>query len=454
MVHAYRGFAGPKGRLLGGDHAGFAADRLGFLERTAREHGEVVPLRFGPYRFWLLTDPDLIGGVLTRQAGSFKKALGLERLKVVVGDGLLTSEGETHARRSRIAQPSFRKKAVEGYAGAMVGMAADAARRWCAEGEVDVAAELSQLTLRIAARAFFGSDLFETAPGIADALTSVLEAMDERMEQVLPLPLWVPVPSNRRMSRALGVLDEAVFGMIRERRTSGQSGDDLMGRLLAAPGDDGTAGLSTRELRDEVMTLFLAGHETTANALAFTLRLMAEHPGELQRARREVDEVLGGGPATAADVKQLTHVTACFEESMRLYPPAWMLARRALEDVRVGDRVPVKRGEMVLMPQWVMHRDPRFWPEPLAFQPDRFLKEAPRPRPWTYYPFGGGKRACIGRSFAMLEGPLVLATILQHADLDFDLRRPLELQVQITLRLAGGLPARGTTRSSVVPATP
>lgn len=449
--------AAPPARLLRGHLDAFYADKIGFLSACARDYGDVVPLRMGPMRLWILSDPNLIGEVFGAKADAFQKDVGLRRVKVILGEGLLTSEGAAHARRSKLAQPAFRRQEIEKYASDMVRLTRARAARWvAAERPVDLGEELSALALSIVAHSLFGAELAEGVEPIGHALTELLELLEGRMGALVPIPLWVPTPSNRRFRAALGVLDDAVYEIIRARRAQlargGEAPDDLLGRLLRAGGEPGgERPLSDRELRDEVMTLILAGHETTANGMAFAQWLLATHPEVLADVRAEVDAVLGDRPATAADVPRLERVGQVFQEALRLYPPAWMLGRQCARDVDLGGgRVQVRRGDMIGVVSYVVHRDPRWWDEPDAFRPERFARGAARPAPHTYIPFGLGKRACIGRSFALLEGTLVLATLAQQVDLRLDTERELELVTQLTLR-PGSLPvtARARTRAGV-----
>ncbi|GIW71751.1 MAG: hypothetical protein KatS3mg102_1293 [Planctomycetota bacterium] len=329
----------------------------------------------------------------------------------------------------------------------MVALTQQAARRWLEAQRVDLAVELSQLSLRIAARALFGAELAHQAAPIGRALTAALTLLDRRLNRLLPLPLWVPSPDNLRLRRARAVLEGAVRELIAQRQRAPAAGapPDLLGRLrqaqrAPAAGTDAPR-LGRRALRDEVLTMLLAGHETTAHGLLFALWLLARHPEVEQRLHAEVERVLGGRPASGPDAARLELCQQVFQEALRLYPPVWLTTRQAAEDVVLGGRVRIRRREVVGLPQWVVHRDPRWWPEPLAFRPERFAREAPRPAPWTYFPFGGGRRACIGRSFALLEGTVVLATLSQQVRFEIDTRRPLHLLPAVTLRPAGGLPA-------------
>lgn len=428
---------------LWGHHKQFLADPLGFMTRCAREYGDAVPLRFGPVRFWVVSDPSLIGEVLTTRAGSFHKDMGLKRTRVLLGNGLLLSEGEEHSKRSRKAQPAFRAKAVEAYAEGMVEVTEEIVGSWIEGSEVRLAPELARLTLSIVARALFGADLLGRSEQIGAAITDMMPLLDARIHGIMPLPLWIPSPRNRRFVRGLRILEEAVYAMIAHRRR--EPGQDLLSQLLAA--GEGDEGLTDLQLRDEVMTLFLAGHETTAAALGFTLGLLGGHPEEARRVKDEIDTVLGERRAVATDAWALPRTAAALHESMRLYPPAWLLGRQAGEDVVLGGRLRIRRGDVVGMSPYVVHRDERWFPDASSFRPDRFAADAPKPAPFTYFPFGGGKRACIGRSFALLEAILVLATILQRVELDMPPVRSLEAEPHLTLRPGGGLPARVRRRA-------
>lgn len=432
----------PPGTLLRGHFDAFFADKTGFLTQCAREHGDIVPLRFGPKRAWLVSDPAIIAEVFTTHAASFHKSVGLRRARAVVGDGLFTSEGKTHERRSRIAQPAFRPTEVARYAGAIAELAEEAVASWADGARVDLAAELSNLALAVVARTLFGTDLRAEAPHLGAALTELLHLLDGRLARTIPLPLWVPTPENRRFRAARAVLDDAVYAIIRARRATLAAGaPDLLSRLMVA-GPGGEGGLTDLELRDEVMTIFLAGHKTTASALAFTFRLLAERPDVLARLRAEAAAVLEGRSACAAHQPELVFTGQVFAEALRLYPPAWMVNRQAIEDVTLGGgRLCVRRGAMVATSPFVVQRDARFFEEPEAFRPERFAREAPRPAPYAYFPFGGGKRACIGRSFALLEAAMIMPTIVRAVDFEIDTSRPIGLLPQITLRPAGGVPA-------------
>ncbi len=421
----------PESSWLKGHHSDFMADKLGFLVRTAKEYGDIVPLRFGPVRIHLISDPPIIGEILTARSASFRKDISMRRSKVLLGEGLLTSEGAEHERRSRIAQPSFRPKEVEAFAAGMIEETEALASGWRDGEAIDLAADMSRLALGIVGRALFGADLHREAPELGATITELLGLLDDRMNRLVPIPLFVPTPANRRFKRGLKVLDDAVFAMIRTRRERPGEHHDLLARLLGAGGGEGCAGpgLTDEQLRDEVMTLFLAGHETTANALSFTFWLLARNPDVEARLRADPNP---------------TFVSEVFSEALRLYPPAWALGREATEDVALGGgRLTMRCGELAMFLPFIVQRDPRFWSDPLAFKPERFAPDAPRPVPYAYIPFGGGKRSCIGRSFAMIESQAIIPTLLRLVRFEIDTggRAEPALNPLMTLRPDGGVKA-------------
>jgi cytochrome P450 len=431
--------ATPPGR--GGSYRAFARDPLGFLEALAREHGPVATFRIGPRRIWSLADPELVREVLVVRPGSFRKDRGLDAARTVLGDGLLTSGGETWKRHRRLVQPAFHPERLTAYARVMAARATARVARWRDGERLDAAAEAAALALEIVAEALFGVDVSPELGAIAGAVADAVDGFRIGRIPFAPLLDRLPVPSTLRIRRARRTLDAIVHRLVAERRA--RAGDDLVSRLLAARDEDGGPGLDDREVRDEVMTLFLAGHETTANALAWTVDLVGRHPEVETRLEAEVDAVLGGArPVAAEDLPRLELTRRVVTESMRLYPPAWTVARRAVEDVPVGGHL-VRAGETVVMSQWVIHRDPGLHPEPLRFDPDRWLPErrAALPR-LAYFPFGAGPRICVGEGFAWAEATLALAAIAARVRLVPERPAPPTPVPRITLRPGGGVPVR------------
>ncbi|HEX9107548.1 MAG TPA: cytochrome P450 [Longimicrobiales bacterium] len=415
-AQAGRPLPGPTGLVLGRRFYSFWRDPLDFLTRLAREHGDVAGARLGPRTLILVSHPELIRELLVTRDREFMKSPALQRAKQLLGEGLLTSEGELHLRQRRLIQPIFHRERVAAYGGAMGPMAAAfAERRWRDGAVVDVAAEMMQLTLSVVARTLFGADLAEEAPEIGRALTDAMSLMRRASNPLAPLLDRLPLPATRRFRRARARLDETIYRLLRQRRARGlhAGDDDLLGLLLGsrASGQAASAGRGELQLRDEALTLFLAGHETTANALSWTLLLLALDPPAAQRVRAEARARLGERAAGPEDYEALPFTLRVLTESMRLYPPAWVVARQALHPLELGGfAIPARQP--ILASQWVVHRDARWYEEPERFDPDRWLPEraAALPR-FAYFPFGGGARKCIGEGFAWMEAVLVLATL-------------------------------------------
>lgn len=413
-------------------------DPLGYLERMAARYGDLARFRVGPYRLVFVNHPDLVHEVLVAKDSSFAKGRILDQARDVFGQGLLTSEGDFHRRQRRLIQPVFHRRRIDTYAGIMAADAAAAAERWRDGETLDMAREMTRLTLRIVARCLFSVDVEEEeARELGKALDALVETFSTVAVPWAGVLRKLPLPSARRSRQALVTLDALVYRLIAERRRTG-GGEDLLALLLAARDEDGGA-MDDKQVRDEVLTLFLAGHETTANALAWSWYLLASHPEAEARFHAEVDSVLGDRLPGATDPSSLPITRQVFAESMRLYPPAWAISRRAVEDFTLGG-YPFPAGTGVLAAQWVAHRDPRFFPDPLAFRPERWTEdfEASLPK-FAYFPFGGGPRICIGMGFAWMEGVLLLATIGRRWSMRLVPGARVEPSPRITLRPKDGV---------------
>ena len=409
-------------------------DPIGLFTRLAREHGDAVRFRMGPYELTLLSDPDHVQEVLVTRAEHFRKGRMLEGARVILGDGLLTSEGEVHRRRRRLVQPAFGHERLEGYAAVMVSHAERAGARWREGERIDVASEMPRLAAGIVAECLFGADLEPEIAQIEADIADVLRALELVVLPFAGVRMRVPTRTVRRFRAAKARLEATVRRIVAERRAGGGERDDLLAMLLAAQDEDGR-GMSDEELRDEIMTLVAAGLETTANALTWTWCLLAREPGAEARLHGELDVVLGGRRPTAADLPALRVTEAALTEAIRLYPPAWMIGRRCVREADIGGwRIP--EGSLVLVSPWIVHRDGRHHPDPERFDPDRWLEPAGGRHRFAYLPFGGGVRKCIGGGFAMMEGVLVLATLARDWRLRLDGSFPEPLP-QITLRARG-----------------
>jgi len=421
----------------------FVRDRIAFLEDVARRYGDVAFFRIGRTAFAFLNHPDFVRDVLVTRQRLFHKGIGLERARMLLGDGLLTSEDERHQRQRRLMQPAFHRERVTAMAETMVGCAERRQQRWRDGTKVDLASEMASVTLAIAGQTLFAADVEREEQEIGAALRAALASFNLAVLPFGDRLSRLPIPPARRFRAARARLDAIVYRLIAERRTAG-AGDDLLSMLVAARDDEGDGtGMTDEQIRDEAVTLLLAGHETTANGLSWAWHLLAGHPDAEQRLHAEIDAVCGDRLPTAGDVPRLTFTRAVFAESLRLFPPAYVLGRRALSAYDVpGTDYTLPAGTVVLVSQYLLHRDPRFWDAPDRFRPERWLEKEAGPvasHRHAYFPFGGGPRMCIGEQFAWTEGVLVLATIARRWRFDAPPGRHVALQPIVTLRPKGGL---------------
>jgi cytochrome P450 len=436
---------GPRGSFLGGNLPQFRSGRLPFMEQCARDYGDVVALRFGPRRVFLVNHPDGIEEVLVGQARNFIKHFALRLNPVVLGSGLLTSEGDFWLRQRRLIQPAFLPSRIAVYAPAMVAATERLMNEWRSGEARDLHVEMKGLTLAIAAETLFGADATGNASVVNSALRVLQDSFLLRFDRLVPIPAWLPTPANLRFHRAVRNLDAIVYEFIRQRRAAGGERTDLLSLLLRVREEDGGR-MSDKQVRDEAMTLFLAGHETTALALSWTWYVLTQNPAAEERLLAEVRQVLGGRTPTADDWPRLKFTEQVVQESMRLFPPVYAFGREALEDCTIGGyRVP--RGTTILMSPWVVQRDPRFYEAPEAYRPERWQSEAVRAMPkFAYFPFGGGPRICIGNNFAMMEMVLVVATMVQRFRFELLPEPAVVPWPAFTLRPRDGIPVRVVRR--------
>jgi cytochrome P450 len=417
-----------------------------------RRYGRAAHYRILRNDVVLLNDPADIGEVLIDKAASFGKDRTQKRMKILLGEGLITSDGETHRRGRRIAAPAFHRRRIEGYAGQIVSLAAEMREQWKPGVEFDISVEMMRLALQVVARTLFDTEVTPEIHEINDQVNIIMDLYHFLV--TLPraeLLLNSPLPKMRRFRAARKRLDEVVDGMIRSRlaEVGARSGSSVHGDLLSmlvTAKDDEAGGdghrLTSEELRDQVLTLFLAGFETVANALSWTWLLLGQNPDAERRLHAEIDAVVGGRLPTLEDMARLEYTGMVLSESMRLYPPAWAMGREVLEDVSIGP-YRLRKGTMVFFSQYIVQRDPKWFPEPERFVPERFTPAAKAGRPrFAYFPFGGGGRQCIGESFAWMEATLALVTLVQRWRVELVQDQKIELQPKITLRPKNGIRVR------------
>jgi cytochrome P450 len=428
---------GPSGLYILANIWRIARNPLDYVPAWARQYGDVVRLPLGTMTAYMLSHPDAIEQVLRHDHRNFIKDKGTRLLSMFLGQGLLTNDGEPWRRQRRLAQPAFQADQIHKYAEVMVSFTDRMLRDWRPGQTRDVHVDMMRLTLEIAGQTLFGASV----GGKAEVVGHALEAIMRYFAGVVSWFPWMsklPTPGRFRFRRALRELNEVIYDTIAQRRAAAGEENDFLSRLLAARDEDGSR-MTDEQLRDEVVTLFLAGHETTALALSYTFYLLAQHPEVEARLAQELGEVLRGRLPTADDVPRLRYAEWVVRESMRLYPPAPGIGREALEDCEIGG-YRIRKGSQISLVQWVVHRDPRWFDDPETFRPERWDNDLARRIPrCAYFPFGDGPRICIGNQFAMTEAILILCTVAQRFRLKLAPQFQLELLPSITLRPKRGV---------------
>jgi cytochrome P450 len=421
---------------------------LEFFEGLARTYGDLAHVRLGGEHVFVVSDPRAIKDVLMTHNQNFTKSRGLERTKRLLGQGLLTSEGAVHLRQRRLMQPAFHRERVAKYAATMVDYADRTRRRWADGAALDMSQEMNRLTLSVVGKTLFDTDVESQARDVGEALTGVMESFWTMMLPFSNVIERLPLPHLRRSRQARARLDAIVYGLIRARRATGEDRGDLLSMLLLAQDEEDTGrGMTDVQVRDEAMTIFLAGHETTANALMWTWYLLSQSPDVERALHAEIDRVLGRRLPTVADIASLPYVERVVTESMRLYPPAWIIGRRAIQPYAIGGYTLPARSILIMSP-WIVHRDARYYADPARFDPDRWMPEFKASIPqFAYFPFGGGPRRCIGESFAWMELVLIVATVAQQWRFALVPNHPVVPQPLVTLRAKHGMKMIASRRS-------
>ena len=438
---------GPRFALPGAHLLAFRRDTLGFLMRISQAYGDVASFRLGPERVVFLTHPDHIHGVLVKHHRNFVKGRRGDVSKQFLGEGLLNSEGAVHRRQRRLTQPAFHHQRLAGYAKTMQDHAVRLRQQWRNDTTVDIAHAMTKLTLAIVSETLFHVDVAGEANLISNAISTLMQLSPRFSLPFASLLTKLPLPSNVRLRQAQQTLDSLIYCIIRERRAAGTDQGDLLSTLLLAQDDDTTStGMTDKQVHDEALTLILAGHETTATALTWAWYLLSQHPNVETALHRELDTVLAGRLPTVDDLPHLVYTRMVFTETLRLYPPAWLMTRRAKAPHQIGNRT-IPAGSFILISPYITHHDARYFPEPNAFQPQRWDDATAKTRNrFAFFPFGAGPRQCIGEGFAWMEGILLLATLAQQWQMRLLPNHPVVLQPLVTLRSKYGMPMKPTQR--------
>jgi len=433
----------PRGHLLFGSLLDIQRDPLAFLLKTQREYGDTVRVRLGPKTIFIATHPDDVQHVLQENARNYRKGSHYEMLKPVFGNGLMLSEGDFWLKQRRIVQPAFHRQRLGHFATTMTDLTLAMLDRWEASAArglpVDAWHELVRLTLSIVCTTLFGVDISKDADGVGEAHSICLQHANHRIVSLFALPEAIPTPDNRRYQKSVALIHDVIDRLIDERRESGEDKGDLLSTLAFARYEDTGELMDREQLRAEIITLFLNGHETVSDALGWAFFLLSKQPMVAQRLQHELQTVLGGRTPTMADLPKLQYTSWVIQETMRLFPPAWVIERDTLEADEIGGyQIPPK--STVVLSQWATHRHPDFWENPEGFDPERFSPERSEERHrFAYFPFGGGPRLCVGSNFAMMEMTLILATVAQRFALDLVPGHAVVMEPVITLRPRFGI---------------
>ncbi len=424
---------GPKGLPFFGPVREVRNDGLGFVRRVVREYGDISYTRFAGLGAYLVYHPDLVEEVMVKKRKVYGRSELNGRLKPLLGNGLLTAEGDGWLAQRRLMAPAFHHRRVAGYGETMVASTVEGLSDWQPGETRTIDRDFNEITLDIAIRTLFGVDVGDAGRKVGEAFLRLGAFFEQTLSSVVPVPLWLPTPAVRNFLRAREELDEVVAAIISEKRTQGSEGDDLLSMLLDLRDEDGQ-GMDDTQLRDEVLTLLLAGHETTSLALTYTAWLLARHPEADRKLAAELDEGLGDRDPTMADLRALPYLDSVVKESMRLYPPASIIGRQAKQPDTLGG-YDIPEGSLIVLPAFAIHRDPRWWDAPDSFWPERWTPALDESLPkFAYFPFGGGPRVCIGQAFAAMEARLVLATLLKRFRLAPVDDAPLRLVPTVTTR--------------------
>jgi|ERR1019366_3955585 cytochrome P450 len=437
---------GPELNAIFGGAGTMAKNPLMFLSGLDKNYPGIVNWKLLHLNIVHISDPKLVRVVLQTNQKQYVKNSAYKQLKLVLGNGLVTSEGELWKRQRKLIQPSFHKQYIFSLFDKMLGCTNEMIEEWKVkakkDGIIDFADEMMKITLQIIGKTMLSADVKAEAKSVSVALGYLLKAVDQKAARALNIPLWVPTSSNFKFKRERKILDEIIYKIINDRRKTGPKNGDLLDMLMESRYEDTGEPMPNNLLRDEVMTIFLAGHETTASALAWTFYLISQHPEVYKKLKQEVKEIVGDGEITFQHLQQLKYTKACLNEGMRLYPPVWVIGRRALEDNMVGDYL-IKKGTDILISPYIVHRHPDYWTNVDAFDPDRWeTEEVKEMDKFAYFPFAAGPRMCIGNNFALFEADIIITKIIQNFDFEYIGEKAPKMDPSVTLRVKGGMPMK------------
>lgn len=433
---------GPHTDIIGGHLLSLRNDSLNFTTQNMREYGGIVHLKLGKYDGYQVTDPELLHQILTTDSRIWHKSVVYKGILAdYLGNGLLVSDGDFWRRQRKLMQPTFHTKRISAYAEIMVDYTQRMLGQWQTEQVLDVDAEMMRLTLFIVGKTLFDADLKDESAKITTALGNMLHDIMDEARSLIHLPDWIPTPLRIRKQRTIQMLEDVIMPIIEERRESLEDRGDLLSMLLMAQDDDGS-GMTDEQVKHEALTIVLAGHETTANALTWALYLLSQHPEIESTLHEEIDSVLASRTPALDDLKNLPYTEMVLKEAMRLYPPAWSVGRQTQEATELAG-YPIRRKSMAIVSIYAAHRNEDYFPNPEQFDPERFTPEnEAQLHKYAYLPFGGGPRICIGNAFAMMEARLILASIVQHYRLSLLAGHNVEPDPQLTLRPKHGMKMR------------
>jgi len=435
---------GPAGEPFLGNIRAFVRNPLKFFEMMAREYGDLSRIRYVNQDSVLVAHPDQVREVLVTQQKAMRKGPGLQRLRPLLGNSLLIADHEDHKRLRRLSQPAFTKQNLQAYDRHVTEEAIRLEADWRDGMRLDMSEAMMTLALRIVARALLGADMKASVPAVAETLDAALALWQKGFNPITRLYHLFPTARRRRFLRAKAAMDGIIDGLVQSHRLGEGLGDNLLGMLVAATDEESGQKLTDRELRNEVVTMMMAGHETTANALTWTWSLLSDHPEVEATLHAEIDAVLGDRLPTTDDLEKLPYTRQVFTEAMRLYPPAWSTSRTTLEDIDLGGHA-IPKGTLLFVSQWICHRDPRWFEEPERFRPERW-DDGWQPHRGAYFPFGGGPRQCIGERFAWMEGILLLSYLGRRWRFRRDPDHRVIPYAVVTLRPKGGMPMTAIAR--------